>query len=331
MRVRARLTTATAGLVTALAVVTSLSGCSKLSVAVDGASAVVPTASEDEARQAFERYVETSNEALEAYDAELISTVETGPWGAIREAELTAKHAVTPEGNINYTPSEFTDAHYHIPQQAGWPKFFAVDAQNTRDAENRWLMIFTRDSIDEQWAVSYLSLLPEATFPEFAEDADGYLEDIPAGGDNASGLAMDPGGMSAAYADYLASEGEGPFTDGPWTTDVLAAREAANSQPEFVTEFRDQAAEDPAYTPAALRLKDGGALVLFTSQNFEKKTMAPGEPLVVDPLVESLMESPAEQALTMEWVVTLAARVPEGEGEIEIQGGLAGVVAATGE
>ncbi|WP_059007655.1 hypothetical protein [Streptomyces specialis] len=327
MRVRARLTTATAGLATALAAVTSLSGC----MTVHGETAVVPALTEGEAERAFEHYVETSNEALETYDPELNATVETGPLGAIRDAELTARHEVTPEGAINYEPLEFTDARFHIPQQAGWPKYFAVDARTAQDTENRWLLIFTRDGIKEEWAVSYLTVLAADDFPELAEDGDGFLEDIPVEGDTHSGLALEPGELSAAYAEYLSSEGDGPFTEGPYTTDALAAREEANSQPEFITEFRDRAAEDEAYAPVALRTADGGALVLFTSLYHEKRTMAPNEPLVVDPLVEALMDAPAEQALTMEWVVTQAALVPEGEGDIEIVGRVAGVITAGGE
>lgn len=320
MRVRARLTTATAGLATALATVTSLSGC----MTVHGETAIVPALSEDEAERAFEHYVETSNEALETYDPELNATVETGPLGAIREAELTARHEVTPEGNINYTPLELADPRYHIPQQAGWPKHFAVDARNGSDTEHRWLIIFTRDGVDEEWTVSYLAVLATQDLPELAEDGDGFLEDIPVEGGTDSGLALEPGELSAAYVDYLSSEGDGPFTDGPYTTDTLTAREEANSQPEFITEFRDQAPENEEYAPVALRTADGGALVLFTSQYHEKRTMAPGEPLVIDPLVETLMDGSAEQALTMEWVVTQVALVPEGEGDIEILTRVAG-------
>ncbi|MDT0444230.1 hypothetical protein [Streptomyces johnsoniae] len=334
MRVRARLTTATAGLAAALAMVTSLSGC----MTVHGETAVVPAASEEEAQSALDRYIETSNEAMGGLDPELNDTVETGPLGAIRHAQLAAQRSVTPGGPEAFTPLELSDPQFHIPQQAGWPKFFVADVQPSQTPDNRWLLVFMRNSIDEEWNVSYLSVLPPEGGPELAEDEDGYLDDLPVvdpadqgPDDPGSGLVMEPGALGTSFVDYLQG-GEAPFAGGPYTSDELAKREEANSNPAFVTEYQDQAAESEEYAPVAMRTADGGALMMFTSLHHEKQTMAEGETPVVDPLVAALMQGEAERAVTLEWVAMHSAVIPEVDGgQIELFHRTRGVISATGE
>lgn len=335
MRVRARVAKTVAALAGALAMAASLSGC----VTVHGENAVVPAASKAEARRALERYVKVSNEAYASYDSGLNETIEKGPLGAIDNAALYAQHQLSPEGDEDYEPLEVSDTRYHIPQQAGWPKFFVVDTATNR-SEDRWLMVFTRDSIDEKWKATYLAVLPADEIPEFATDGDGYLQDIPAGG--GSGLAIAPDELSASYAGTLTGDGgmagdgylqtgEGPFADGPYTSELLAERDASNSSPEYEMQYRDWAAEEAENAPVAIRTADGGALVLFASHHSDKQTVVPGRSPSVDPLVEELMEGTAETSVTRTWVAMQAALVPEGEGDTVILDRRSGVVSAIGE
>ncbi|WP_159029933.1 hypothetical protein [Streptomyces marincola] len=331
---RARLTTAAAGSAMALALVASLSGC----MTVHGETAVVPAASEEEAQRALDRYLEISNEAIGAFDPELNETAETGPIGAIRNAQLTAQRAMNPGGQDDFTPLELSDPRFHIPQQAGWPKFFVADVQPSQTPDNRWLLVFMRGAVEQDWRVSYLTVLPTEGAPELARDEDGYLEDLPVvdpselpADDPGSGLVMEPGELGTAFVDYLQG-GEAPFAGGPYTSDELAEREAANSDPAFVTEFQDQAAQSEEYAPVAIRTEDGGALMLFTSLHHEKQTMAEGETPVVDPLIEILMQGEAERAVTLERVSMHAALIPEvDDGQIELIHRSTGVIGATGE
>ncbi|MGP4110639.1 hypothetical protein ACTWP5_06945 [Streptomyces sp. 4N509B] len=329
MRVRRmRVRTRVAGLFGALALVASLAGC----ITVHGEEAVVPATTEEEAQAALERYLERSNEANREYDAEINERIERGPMGAIDNAVLRAQHGLNPGGNPDFEPLEFSDTSFHIPQQAGWPKFFLADTATNRADDARWLLAFTRTSIEEEWFATYLAVLPTGQMPEFAEDADGSLDDLPVG-EEYPGLAMAPQELGTAYATYLQEE-DGPFAAGTFTTDLLQQRVEENSSPEYQMFYQDEAADpeaEPHMAPIAVRLADGGAMVMFTTRHFDQQTVAEGLTPSVDPLVEELMEGTAETSVTREWVAMSTAIVPEGEGEITIANRLRGVVSAQGE
>lgn len=322
MRVRARMTTAAAGL--ALALVASLSGC----VTVHGERAVLPAVSEEDAERVLAEFAEVSSEASAGYDAELNATVENGPLGAIDQAGLTARDVVSPGGNENHEPLEFSDTRFLVPQQAGWPKFFVADTRSSRHEENRWLLVFTKDGHQEDWMASYLTVLPPEDVPDFSRDEEGYAQAVPQGAD--SGLALALEDLPQAYSAYL-KEGEGPFTEGPYTTGVLEARQEADADLSFVMQYEDAPAEKPEFAPLGLRTEDGGALVLFSSLHHEKKTMAEGETPVVDPIVEALMDGSAERSVTLAWVWMQSALVPAENGDTEIRHRIAGVTGAKGQ
>lgn len=337
MRLRARLTTTTAGLLVALATVTSLSGC----MTVHGETAVVPAATEEEAEQALEHYFEVANEARATYDPELNAQVETGALAEINGASLTAQAAVAEEQEEaaeeggEEAPAEeerpaLTPANprYLIPQQAGWPKFFMVDTE-IQDSEFRWLMTFTRNSVDEAWKVRYLSVLQPSAIPEFAEDEDGYLEDIQVSSES-TGLSVIPSELGETYATYL-GEGQGSFLGGPHTSEVLAARDERANDPASQTDYADVPQEQAEHPTFAVRTADGGALVLFTMRMDEKRTWAEGETPVVDELVKPLMQGTADRAVTLQRYATFTAYVPEGEDPVDLRARVAGVFNALGE
>ncbi|MFE1357791.1 hypothetical protein [Streptomyces harbinensis] len=356
MRVRARVARTAAGVFMAVATAVSVSGC----MTVHGGAAIMPAASEEEAADALAHFVEVSNESNATFDAELNRTIESGPLGEIDYAGLVARGTVDPEGNPDFEPLELSDTRFLIPQQAGWPKFFVADTATNRSGENRWLLVFTRDGIDEDWAAVYLSVLDPSLMPEFAVDEDGYAEDIPVpvvdagdtdatedadeaeeadeagGADDAaawddSGLVMPPGQLSSAYNDFLASKA-GPFTDGTYTTEAVERREESNSNPAYAMQYQDSVPTEPGFEPVALRATDGSALVFFSTRHHEKQTMAEGETPVVDPLVEVLMEGTAETSVTLVRVAMHAALVPAaGEGDIAVPSRVTGVTSAVGE
>ncbi|MFR9722462.1 hypothetical protein ACL02R_03680 [Streptomyces sp. MS19] len=326
MRLRARLAKSTAGLLASLTLAAGLSGC----ITVHGEEAVVPAATEGEARAALDRYVEISNVAKRDYDAEQNRTIESGGLGDIDFAGITARAEVYPDGAEDFEPLAVSDTRFHIPQQMGWPKFFVADTA-TNQGRNRWLMFFTRAGIDEEWRLNYLASMPAAEVPEFAEDEDGYLDDIPAGEGGASeGYALAPGDLSAAYSVYLQS-GEGPFAEGPYTSDTRTARDQANSDPASFTEYRDEPAEEAEYGPLAMRTADGDAFVMFTSLHDQRQTVAEGREIPVNELTAALMEGEARTSLTLEMVGIQAALVPAGQGQIQVVSQMKDAVAITGE
>ncbi|MDT0322038.1 hypothetical protein [Streptomyces millisiae] len=350
MRLRARLSTTVAGLTAVLTLTATLSGC----MTVHGEEAIVPAADTEEAQDVLEHYVEVYNEAKPANDSELNATIEVGGLGAINGAVLDARAGAIADAEeqgdqriidqINeaygpeaFTPLELEDVRYHIPEQAGWPKFFVADAQSNL-TENRWLLVFTRNAIDEDWRASYLGQVPTAQLPEFAEEenGNGALVDIPLTGTDGDDLAVAPGELSAAYADYLTAGGVDPtFTAGPYTTEALANREAANSNAAFRTDYIDEPAEGAEYAPVAIRTADGGALVFFTTVHNSKQTVAEGEDPVevldLDPASLALMDGEARRAVTWQRVAYQVAYVPAGEGQVEILGQSRGATSVTGE
>ncbi|GAB3120392.1 hypothetical protein GCM10027160_36360 [Streptomyces calidiresistens] len=325
-----------ARLVVLLAVTALLvSGC----VRVHGENAVVPAITPEEAAEVLARYAEIGNEANPVYDAELNLEIDTGPLGEINQAGHRARGAVHPEGNPRYRPLDFTDARFAIPRQAGWPKFFLADAESGREGDgNRWLLVFTRNSIEEQWRASYLAVVPPEEVPEPLLDGDGWAEAVPVTGE--------AGRLSGAYADFLAGgsgstggdgaggAGDGAggivFAEGRYTTAEVERRAEEGTRPEFVVQYRDLAAEAAAHAPVGLRTADGGSLVFFTSHHHEKKTWAEGETPVVDEYVEALMEGAAESSVTSERLAIQAAEVPADGGPVRVLARIAMTVGARG-
>ncbi|MQS06661.1 hypothetical protein [Streptomyces alkaliphilus] len=319
----------------ALLAVTALlvSGC----VRVHGENAVVPATTPREAAEALARYAAIGNEANPVYDAELNLEIDTGPLGEINQAGHRARSAVHPEGNPRYRPLDFTDARFAIPRQAGWPKFFLADAESGREGDaNRWLLVFTRNSIEEEWRASYLAVVPPGEVPELLVDGGGWAEAVP--------VAGEADRLSGAYAEFLArgsgsadgapddASGGGPivFAEGRHTTGEVERRAEEGTRPEFVVQYRDLEAEAAAHAPVGLRTVDGGALVFFTSHHHEKKTWAEGETPVVDEYVEALMEGAAERSVTSERLSIQAAAVPADGGPVRVLARIAMTVGAKG-
>jgi hypothetical protein len=223
---------------------------------------------------------------------------------------------------------EFSDSRFLIPRQAGWPKFFVADAATNR-GDNRWLLVFTRGGIDEEWLASYLTLLPPADVPEFTEDEDGYAQ--PVAPTETADLAMSPAELAAAYAGYLQGT-EGTFAEGSHTTGILARRDEIAGDTRFVVQRHDTAAEEPAFAPVALRTTDG-ALVFFSTHHVEKQVWADGlTPVIEEEELAALVEGTVTTALTTKAMAMQSATLPTAESTpIPIHSRLAGVLTATGE
>ncbi|GAA3862710.1 hypothetical protein [Streptomyces sedi] len=332
MRLRARLTTTTAGLFVALATVTSLSGC----MTVRGETAVVPATTEEEAQEVLDHYFEVSNEAWGAFDPELNATVEGGALAEINGASMVAQGALAEEAEAAgeeptvREPLSPVEPRFLIPQQSGWPKFFMVDTQlDVPDSEHNWLLTFARNSVDEPWKARYLSVLAPSAIPEFAEDGDGYLEELQVSSEN-TGLSVVPGELGETYATYL-QEGQGSFLGGPHTSETLAVRDERAEDAASQTDYADVPQEEADHPSFAVRTADGGALVLFTMRMDEKQTWAEGETPVVDDRVKPLMQGTADRAVTLQRFATFTAYVPEGEDPVDLRSRLAGVFNALGE
>ncbi|WP_432116860.1 hypothetical protein [Streptomyces sp. bgisy032] len=296
-------------------------------VVVHGEREVLPSTTRAEAAKALQQFTTAYNEADAAYDSALDAEHTTGALADIDAARLKAGKANNPDGNPNHTPLELTDAKFTIPKKAGWPRWFLVDAAGNKGGTARWLLVFTRSSLDDPFQVAYLTLVAPGKVPEFKKDADGWAESVPVG---AAGLAADPGTLSRDYATYLKDGGE-TFAAGPHTTQWRALRQKNAKRPGLVTQYIDEPLTNGDYAPLALRTADGGALVFFTTRHYEKQTAHTGTSVPApNKDVRALTKGEIKQSLTMEFVSNEVALNPKGPGKVEVLGRIQGLTSAKG-
>ncbi|MGV9286102.1 hypothetical protein [Streptomyces sp. NPDC003719] len=308
--------------VTALSL--SASGC----VVVHGEREVLPATTRAEAAKALEQFTDAYNKADKAYDGSLDAEYTTGALAAIDSARLKAGRANNPGGNPSHTPLELTDAQFTIPKKAGWPRWFVADTRANKGGAARWLLVFTRDGLEDTWEVAYLTLVAPGDVPEFKTDEDGWAEAVPA---NSTELAAEPAGLSKDYTAYLKDGGK-VFADGAHTSSWRALREKRSIRPGLVTQYIDEPLTDGDYAPLALRTKDGGAMVFFTTRHFEKQTAAQGTSVPApNKDVLALTDGEIKQSLTMEFVSNEVALDPAGSGQVSVLGRIQGMTSAKGE
>ncbi|MGW0010226.1 hypothetical protein ACWDVX_10765 [Streptomyces tendae] len=299
------------------------SGC----VVVHGEREVLPSATRAEAAKALEQFTTAYNAADKAYDASLDADHTTGALAAIDSARLKAGAANHPDGNPAHEPLELTDAKFTIPKKAGWPRWFVADTKANKGGTARWLLVFTRDGLDETWEAAYLTLVAPGKVPEFKTDQDGWAEAVPA---NATDMSVPPADLSKDYATYLQDGGK-TFADGVHTSSWRALREKRSTRPGLVTQYIDEPLANGDYAPLALRTEDGGALVFFTSRHFEKQTAARGASVPTpNKDVLALTDGEIKQSLTMEFVSNEVALDPA-DGQVSVLGRVQGLTSGKGE
>ena len=302
------------------------SGC----VVVHGEREVLPATTRAEAAEALQQFTTAYNKADKAYDSSLDAGHVTGALAAIDAARLKAGRKNQPDGNPAHTPLKLSDVTYTIPKKAGWPRWFVADAAGNKGGTARWLLVFTRSGLDEPFQVAYLTLVEPGKVPEFKKDADGWAEAVPA---NSPGLVTAPGDMSKDYTAYLKNGGD-VFADGAHTSAWRALRQKNTKKPGLATQYIDEPRTSGDYAPLALRTKDGGALVFFTTHHYEKQTAYAGTSVPTpNKAVLALTTGEIKQSLTMEFVSNeVALDPPKGSGDkqVTILGRIQGLTSAQG-
>ncbi|MEU8985086.1 hypothetical protein AB0C98_01105 [Streptomyces sp. NPDC048558] len=300
------------------------SGC----VVVHGEKEVLPSATKAEAAKALQQFTAAYNKADKAYDSSLDADHVTGAFGAIDEARLKAGKAVSPDGNAAHAPLELSDTTFTIPKKAGWPRWFVADAAANKGGSARWVFVFSRDSLADPWEAAYLTLLAPDDVPQFKTDKDGWAEAVPA---NSTELAVAPEDLSKDYVTYLKDGGD-TFAGGRHTSAWRTERSQKAERPGLVRQYIDEPLTSGDYQPLALRTKDGGALVFFTTRHYEKETAhtaaavpTPGKGVL------ALTSGEIKQSLTMEFVSTEVALDPKGSGKVKVIGRIQGMTSAKGE
>lgn len=299
------------------------SGC----VVVHGEREVLPAATEAEAAKALRDFTAAYNAADKAYDSSLDARHVTGPLADIDSARLKAGRVNHPDGNPSHSPLELTDAKFTIVEKAGWPRWFLADAKGNKGGDARWLLVFTRDSQDAPWEVTYLTLVAPDAVPEFKKDEDGHVEAVPA---DSPELSVAPEDLSKSYVDYLEAGGTA-FADGTHTSEWRELREENAKRPGLVRQYLDEPLTQGDYAPLGLRTADGGALVFFSTRHFEKQTAAAGATVPTpNNDVLALTTGEIKQSLTMEFVSNEVVLDPK-SGPVEMLGRIQGLTSAKGE
>ncbi|MEV5881440.1 hypothetical protein AB0L74_01670 [Streptomyces sp. NPDC052020] len=310
--------------VTALSL--TASGC----VVVHGEREVLPAASRAEATEALRQFTTAYNKADEAYDSSLDADHTTGALADIDAARLKAGHANNPGGNPSHTPLKLTDAKFTIPKKAGWPRWFLADARGNKGGDARWLLVFTRDGLEQPWEVAYLTLTAAGDVPEFKTDKDGWAEAVPA---DSTDLAVPPADLSKDYTTYLKDGGD-TFAAGAHTSRWRELRKKQAIRPGLARQYIDEPLTHGDYAPLALRTADGGALVFFTTRHFEKQTAAQGASVPrPNKDVLALTTGEIKQSLTLEFVSNeVALDPPKGSDEprVTVLGRIQGLTSAQG-
>ncbi|MFD0009143.1 hypothetical protein ACFVJ4_43330 [Streptomyces sp. NPDC127178] len=300
------------------------SGC----VVVHGEKEVLPSATKAEAAKALQQFTAAYNKADKAYDSSLDADHVTGAFGAIDEARLKAGKAVSPDGNAAHAPLELSDTKFTIPKKAGWPRWFVADAAANKGGSARWVFVFSRDSLADPWEATYLTLLAPDDVPQFKTDKDGWAEAVPA---NSTELAVAPEDLSKDYVTYLKDGGD-TFASGRHTSAWRTERSQKAERPGLVRQYIDEPLTSGDYQPLALRTKDGGALVFFTTRHYEKETAHTGAAVPTPGKgVLALTNGEIKQSLTMEFVSTDVALDPKGSGKVKVIGRIQGMTSAKGE
>ncbi|WP_078655497.1 hypothetical protein [Streptomyces fulvoviolaceus] len=301
------------------------SGC----MVVHGEREVLPASTKAEAAKALQQFTTAYNNADKAYDSSLDAEHVTGALAAIDAARLKAGKANNPDGNAGHTPLKLSDVTYTIPKKAGWPRWFVADAAGNKGGTARWLLVFTRNGLNEPFQVAYLTLVASGNVPKFKKDADGWAEAVPA---NSAELAAAPEGLSKDYTTYLKSGGD-TFADGAYTSQWRTDREKAGKRPGLVTQYIDEPLTSGDYAPLALRTANGGALVFFATHYYAKQTAAPGTSIPVTDDILAVTTGEIKQSLTMEFVSNGVALDPAkgaGDPKVSVLGRIEGMTSAQG-
>ncbi|MFD7610143.1 hypothetical protein [Streptomyces sp. NPDC059828] len=303
---------------------------------VHGELEVVPAATTTEAAQALDDFTDAYNAADRAYDPALDAAQVTGALGAINQAGLKARSVTSPRGNSQHRSLELTDAKFHVPKKAGWPRWFLADTDSNRDVDSgdrdsRWLVVFVKTGSDAQWEASYLAILSRNEVPRFRTDQDGYALPV---GTESDETAVAPDQLSKEYASYLRSGKPERFVAGEATSEWRERREQKKTRRSgVVTEFVDQPLNSGQFAPLGLVTDDGGALVFFSMRYYERQTAPAGYRPKASPDEKALMTGEIKNTLTKEWMSSQAAKVaPRGGSEpsVAIVGRLQGVTSAKG-
>jgi hypothetical protein len=290
----------------ALTAALAVAGCASAPADTTASSANTSSATaltQATARQAFDAYVATSNQAAASNDGKLALSVVTGVQQSLVSATLKSHAASSTSGDTSAYSSTLTvkptlgqytygSPTFYLPEPSGYPRFFLADVTRTlsvkgvgKDAttsvggaqlpvDGPALMVFGRSSSDGPWQLASVAQLASGTtLPRLSTDKNGYIPQVPLTSPDLLAQPYATGPLQAAVVDDgPASAAVKAVAAGPLTTGLYQAardryQEAADRALTGLQvpagDVYQWSMEGTPYPAFALRTADGGALVLY--------------------------------------------------------------------
>jgi hypothetical protein len=304
-----------------------------------------------QARQIFDSYVTTSDEAARTGDRALALSDVTGvQWASVSAAFKGDRyfHVPTPYNRYTYGTPVF-----YLPERSGYPRAFVVavpralagsppsDDMATSVAgvqmpvDGTVLLVFQQAAATAPWQLASTSQLASGmSLPRLATDSGGRVQALAM---SQAALLSSPevvGPLQAAIVDDgPASPAAQVVASGLLTTGLYTASRAAElgltAPPGDVRQWQ---LEGSNYTKFALRTADGGALVFYAmylnttvavpSALDQSDQVNPGPPITVPlyvlPLLPRGTKAPRVQLETQELLSFAAVDPPAGDAKIQV-------------
>jgi hypothetical protein len=232
-----------------------------------------------------------------------------------------------------------------VPRVFGYPKWFAVrvraqlpTAAGAPAAKQTRFLVFVRTRAGSGWRQDYEVGVPEALverLPDVFVDGDGLAEAVPP--ETGDGLVLAPAAVGAAWAAAVVAGT--PAKGAAVSGETFRRRRLADRDGDVLglgestsVGYTAKARPGPSF---ALRTKDGGALVLFATDDVRTYGPAPGAAagLKIAVTGDYALLAGATQLRTMrvarldQWL----AAVPPREGAAQVLGARSGLVKVSGE
>jgi hypothetical protein len=231
-----------------------------------------------------------------------------------------------------------------VPRVHGYPRWFAVrtaakvTARGAGAVTETRFLVFVRARAGTPWTQAHEVGVPAAlakAVPGVFVDADGLAETVPTqAGD---GLVLAPAAVAKAWAQTVVADP--PATAAPVAGETFRRRRLADRDAD-VLGLGESTAVKYAATPHgstvfAVRTKDGGALVLFATDDVRSYGPAAGAPaglkIAVTGDYAALAGATQLRTMTVKRLDLWLAAVPVGEGAVQVVGARSGLISVTGK
>jgi hypothetical protein len=298
----------------------SAQGCAPAAPA-DAATPASHAVSLDAARSVYETYVKASDAAaVQEDEARALSIVTSAQWAQVKSQYTALASQGTAVPRYTYgTPA------FYVPALSGFPQWFAVAVPRTTVSSSgsggktgpavSTVMLFARDKTTVNWTLSGTAVLSQP-LPKIALDG-GYASAVST---RDQSLLLRP---DVAGATQAAVVDEGPSSPaaavvaaGPQTTGLYAAQAAQAAAQERKGLQYEWLLQGSPFPQVALRLADGGALVLYglyLNTTNEHPNLVAGSPIPVPDAVAPILTTPSQvgyHAVFANWAYQFAAIDP---------------------